>query len=83
MIVLIHVNMDLWDFIIDGVRSRDDVFDAPLDQYTSKVQALFRKVFPKGDYPPRLVLGKELRGRLQFLNKGDKVIIRLRLCLTL
>lgn len=75
MIILIHADMELWDFILEGTRFRTDLIDVPLDSFTCKLQKVFRKVVPRGDYPAFLVIGRRLRRCLRSLNKGDKVII--------
>lgn len=75
MIVLIHNDMELWDFQIEGLKSRDDFYDIPLSHYCSKLQRLLRKVFHDWHLPSRFVIGRKLRKVLKELKAGDKVIL--------
>lgn len=75
MIVLIRPNVDLWDFMALGIKSRKDVLDIPLNHYCSKINRIFRKYFQSSNLPSRLVLGKRLVDILKGLKSGDKVIV--------
>lgn len=75
MIVLIHNDMELWDFMTEGLKSRDDFYDIPLNRYCSKLHRFLRKYFYKTRFPASFVLGKRLRTILKSLKPGDKVVV--------
>ena len=75
MIVLIHNDMELWDFLIEGLKSRDDFYDIPLNRYCSKLHRFLRKDFYNTRFPASLVIGKKLRTILKGLKSGDKVVV--------
>lgn len=75
MIVLIHNDMELWDFMTDGLKSRNDFYDIPLNRYCSKLHRFLRKYFSNTRFPAGLVLGKRLRALLKSLKSGDKVVV--------
>lgn len=75
MIVLIHNDMELWDFMTEGLKSRDDFYDIPLNRYCSKLHRFLRKYFSNTRFPASLVIGKKLRTILKNLKSGDKVVV--------
>lgn len=75
MIVLIHNDMELWDFMTEGLKSRDDFYDIPLNRYCSKLHRFFRKFFYNTRFPASLIIGKKLRTILTSLKSGDKVVV--------
>lgn len=75
MIVLIHNDMELWDFMTDGLKSREDVYDIPLNRYCSIINRIFRKYFGERRLPYRLVFGKNLIKIFRKLKSGDKIVV--------
>lgn len=75
MIVLIHNDMELWDFMTEGLKSRDDFYDIPLNRYCSKLHRFFRKFCYNYHLPSWLVFDKEHRCILKGLKPGDKVVV--------
>ena len=75
MIVLIHNDMELWDFMTEGLKLRDDVYDIPLNRYCSIINRLFRKYFRNNHLPATAVFGNHLLKILKGLKSGDKVVV--------
>lgn len=75
MKVLIHNDMELWDFMTDGLKTRKDFIDIPLNRYCNIFQLVCRKKFWKLHLPAYCLLGGELRNILRNLNPKDKVIV--------
>ena len=75
MKVLIHNDMELWDFMTDGLKSRKDFIDIPLNRYCNVFQMACRKKFWKQHLPSCFLLGGELRKILKKLKPGDEVIV--------
>lgn len=74
MKVLIHNDMELWDFMTAGLKSRKDFIDIPLNRYCNIFQLACRKKLWKQHLPAWCLLGKELRKILRNLKPGDQVI---------
>lgn len=75
MIYIIHPDMELWDFMLDGVRDRNDVREFPLNRYCTFPQRVIRKLFPNRFLPASFVVGRKLRQELKKLKSGDQVIV--------
>lgn len=75
MIVLIHNDMELWDFIAEGLKSRDDVYDIPLNRYCSIINRIFRKYLKNRHLPACFVFGNRLIKIFKSLKSGDKVVL--------
>lgn len=75
MKVLIHPHVDIWQYAVKGLSSRTDVKCFALNNSTTKVQQVFRKVFSDKKIPSFCVLGSELRKVLSNLNDGDTVVL--------
>lgn len=75
MIVLIHNDMELWDFMTEGLKSRNDFYDVPLQRYCSLINRLLRKCFVNRHLPARFVFGHRLINLLKGLKLGDKVVV--------
>lgn len=74
MKVLIHNDMELWDFMTDGLKSRQEFIDIPLNRYCNVFQLACRKKLWKQHLPAWCLLGNELRKILRNLKPGDQVI---------
>lgn len=75
MKVLIHNDMELWDFMTDGLKSRNDFIDVPLNRFCNLFQLICRKKLWKQHLPAYCLLGNDLRKILRDLNPGDSVIV--------
>ena len=67
--------MELWDFMLDGIRHRTDVKEFALSRYSSFPQHVVRKFFPNNFFPAPFVIGNKLQSQLKRLKKGDHVIV--------
>jgi hypothetical protein len=67
--------MELWDFVLEGLRTRPDFIDIPLGHYCSFWQRFLRKYLPNKKLPAWLIINKSLRLLLQELKPGDQIII--------
>ena len=75
MIYLVHPDMELWDFMIAGTKSRTDLFDIPLSRHTNRLHKAMR-IFLRGKKVPAwFVLGREMRDILRKTTFQDVVII--------
>lgn len=75
MKVLIHNDMELWDFMTEGLKSRNDFIDIPLNRFCNVFQLVCRKKLWKLHLPVCCILGEKLRNILQSLKSGDDVIV--------
>lgn len=75
MIYIIHPDMELWDFMLDGVRNREDVKEFPLNRFCIFPQRVIRKLYPNRFFPASFVIGRKLRQELKKLKSGDQVIV--------
>lgn len=75
MTFIIHADMELWDFMLDGLSNRKDVKEFPLNRYCNKLHRFIRQYYPNIKAPSPLLIGKRIRRELKKLVPGDKVII--------
>lgn len=75
MTFIIHADMELWDFMLDGLRNRSDIKEFPLNRYCNKFHRFIRQYYPNLKIPSSLIIGKEIRDELKNLVSGDKVVI--------
>ena len=75
MIYIIHPDMELWDFMLDGIRQRDDVKEFALNRYCNFPQRVVRKLYPNRFFPSSFVIGHNLRLELKKLKSGDQIIV--------
>ncbi len=75
MTFIIHADMELWDFMLNGLKDRKDVKDFPLNRYCNKFHRFLRSYFPYLDVPSIFIIGEEIRHELKSLVPGDRVII--------
>lgn len=75
MIYIIHVEMELWDFMLEGIKNRKDVKEFSLDRYTNIFHHICRNYLRNIILPKCFLLGRTLRLELKKLHDGDSVII--------
>lgn len=75
MTFIIHADMELWDFMLNGLKDRKDVKDFPLNRYCNRFHRFLRSYFPYLVAPSIFFIGEEIRRELKSLVPGDKVII--------
>ena len=75
MKLIIYPGVDIWDFVLSGLKNRSDVLLFPLNRNSNLFQKVSRKLGNGFSLPPSFVMGTELRNSLQSLSIGDAVIL--------
>lgn len=75
MTYIIHADMELWDFMLDGVKNRKDVKTFPLNRYCNIIQRYIRNRYRDSLLPNSMILGRRMRKELKKLVSGDNIII--------
>lgn len=75
MKLIIYPDVDIWEFVLSGLRSRTDVKLFPLNQHSNIIQKVLRKFGSTLPLPVQFVLGSHLRKAIKHLRPGDAVII--------
>lgn len=75
MKLIIYPGVDIWDFVLSGLRNRSDVLLFPLNRNSNFFQKVSRKLGNGFSLPPSFIIGTELRNSLQSLSVGDAVIL--------
>lgn len=74
MIYFIYPNVDIWEYMVEGINE-NDVVCRPLNPNCNKLQLVCRKLFNKQKLPGFMLFGSKLRKELQGLTAGDTVLI--------
>ena len=75
MKLIIYPGVDIWDFVLSGIKNRSDVLLYPLNRNSNFFQKVSRKLGNGFSLPPSFLMGTELRNSLQSLSVGDAVIL--------
>lgn len=75
MTFIIHADMELWDFMLDGLKEREDVKEFPLNRYCNIFQRFLRNRYRERPLPHYLIFGYSLYKELKKLKSGDNIII--------
>jgi len=75
MKLIIYPGVDIWEFVLSGLRNRSDVLLFPLNRNSNFFQKFFRKLGNGFSLPPSFIMGTELRNSLQSLSVCDDVIL--------
>lgn len=75
MKLLVYPDVNIWEFVLSGIKSRSDVLLFPLNRNSNLFQQVIRKYSYSLSMPTNFVLGGHLRNALQSLKKNDAVII--------
>jgi len=75
MKLIIYPDVDIWEFVLSGLRSRTDVKLFPLNQNSNLFQKVSRKYGSTLPLPVHFVIGSHLRKAIKHLRPGDAVII--------
>ena len=75
MTFIIHADMELWDFMLAGLKGRKDVKDFPLNRYCNIFQRFMRNRYREHHLPYYMIFGFRLYKELKNLRSGDNVII--------
>lgn len=74
MIYLIYPNVDIWEYMVEGIDAPDIICRA-LNLNCNLFQLVCRKSFNTQRLPPFMILGKYMRKELKSLTKGDTVLV--------
>lgn len=75
MKLLVYPDVNIWEFVLSGLKSRSDVLLFPLNRNCNLFQQVIRKYSYPLSLPTNFVLGGHLRNALQALKQNDEVII--------
>ena len=75
MKLIICPDVDIWQFVLSGLKDRSDVLLFPLNRNSNIIQKIFRKYCGSLSIPTSFVLGGNLRNAIRELKKNDAVII--------
>lgn len=75
MKLIIYPDVDIWDFVLSGLKSRTDVILFPLNRQSNIFQKVARKYGSTIPLPIDFVLGTQLQNTIKHLLPGDAVII--------
>lgn len=74
MIYFIYPNVDIWQYMVDGIND-PDIICRPLNPNCNMSQLVCRKLLSKYKLPAYMILGHKLRKELRSLDKGDTVLV--------
>lgn len=75
MKLIIYPDVDIWEFVLSGLKSRSDVLLFPLNRHCNIFQKAVRKYGSTIPLPIFFVLGSHLKNAIKQLLPGDTVII--------
>ena len=75
MKLIIYPDVDIWEFVLSGLKSRTDVLLFPLNRHSNIFQKAARKYGSSIPLPINFVLGSHLKNSIKLLLPGDTVII--------
>lgn len=75
MIVIIHPDVDIWNFVLSCLEGNSDVHLFPLNRHCNYLQQGIRKIAKTTSAHPFLVLGSSIRQSISQLSSGDKVVL--------
>ena len=75
MKLIIYPDVNIWEFVLSGLKARSDVLLFPLNRNSNLFQRVVRKYGFSLTIPTSFVLGSNLRNALQKLKSGDVVVI--------
>ena len=75
MKLVIYPDVDIWEFVLSGLKSRSDILLVPLNQHSNVLQKVARKYGSTIPLPIGFVLGSQLQNTIKHLLPGDAVII--------
>lgn len=75
MKLIIYPDVDIWEFVLSGLKDRSDVLLFPLNRNSNLFQRVVRKYGYPLTVPTKFVLGGNLRNAIQELKQGDVVVI--------
>jgi len=75
MKIVIYPDVDIWNYVLSGIASREDVRLIPLNKYCNLIQIALRKISIFEGFSGWMFLGSQLRRILSDLTAGDTVIL--------
>ena len=75
MKLIIYPDVDIWEFVLSGLKSRTDVILYPLNRHCNIFQKVSRKFGSTLSLPVHFVLGSHLQKAIKHLQPEDAVII--------
>ena len=75
MKLIIYPDVDIWEFVLSGLKTRSDVVLFPLNRHSNIIQKVSRKYGSTLPLPINFVLGSNLQQTIKHLIPGDVVII--------
>ena len=75
MKLVIYPDVDIWEFVLSGLKSRSDILLFPLNRHSNIFQKAARKYGSAIPLPISFILGSSLHKAIKGLIPGDAVII--------
>lgn len=75
MYIIIHPDVDIWNFVLQGLVHRTDVLSFPLNRYCNRLQQAIRKYFHASHLPVSWIIGLSLRSQLKQLGETDVLLV--------
>ena len=75
MKLIIYPEVDIWEFVLSGLRLRSDILLFPLNRHSNIIQKVSRKYGNSIPLPIHFVLGSYLQNTIKELKHGDAVIL--------
>ena len=75
MKLIIYPDVDIWDFVLSGLKDRTDVQLFALNKFCNIIQKGLRKYDLSSFLPAPFLLGSELRRTIQRLCPGDSLVL--------
>ena len=75
MKLIIYPDVDIWEFVLSGLKTRTDIILFPLNRHSNIIQKVSRKYGTSFPLPISFVIGSHLVKAIKQLISGDAVII--------
>ena len=75
MKLIIYPDVDIWEFVLSGLKLRSDILLFPLNRHSNIIQKVSRRYGSTIPLPIQFVLNSYLRNTIKGLKYGDAVII--------
>lgn len=75
MYIIIHPDVDVWNFVLQGLAHRSDVLSFPLNRQCNKFQQAVRKFIHAPHLPISWLIGSSLRSQLKQLDESDTLVV--------
>ncbi len=75
MKLIIYPDVDIWEFVLSGLKLRSDVMRFPLNRHSNIIQKVSRKYGSTIPLPVHFVLSSCLQNTIKGLKSGDAVVI--------